>query len=334
MEEEITADYICTQLELYAILRMCYGQALKVDDLAALAAHKAKYTTALLNGYVANVQTAEDLPGEEQINESSETLRIDTGKQADVTLENYRKLKTYITDAYEKPYHKAKLEAAGSTLYPKAQNENWEQVKGLNTAMKNFIIANETELTANNNMPATFNAKVAADGDDFLTKYNAFMEARKTSLKTAVKIKANNDIYAECMGLMADGKVVFEKNPEKRKYYVFETLKDMVSPPGSASLEVELQYADFTPAVGYIIKIQSEGKPAMSMPTILDTETRGGRAIANFADIDPNPYDWAVYAKEGDRTPVATGRKDVNTGVNAKLKIVLGFTEGTRNVTN
>jgi hypothetical protein len=322
-EEKIEADCRCTQLELYAILRLCYDNGKKPADLAKLFAHKEKYTTAFIDDLIQNVLDAEELPGEEQINVDSETLRIDTGKKADVSLINYRKLKTYITDAFEEEYHKAKLEAAGSTLYRKASNENWEVVKGLNSAMKLFITANNAALIADDNMPATFAAKVAADGQSFLDKYIEFMAAQETSTKTAAKIKANNAIYAEGISLMADGKVVQEDDEARRKYYVFNTLKELVSPPGSASLTVELKNSDFTPAPGFIIKIQAEGKPAITRTTAIETETRGGRALANFDGLDPDPYTWAVYANATAATPIATGKKDVNTGRDAQLKIVL-----------
>jgi len=309
------AAYPCTQQELYSCADTIYANALA--EIAALAAYKAKYTVPFLDGLKTNVVTAKNLPDEEMRNTVSETLRLELIPLNNTCCNNFQLLKGYINDSYAKNFHETKYEAAGSTKYQNAAHYNWENTVGLNTAMKNFIAAEAATLAVNlagdPNMPPTFLTKVKNDSDAFDAKYNAFKLARESSSETAAKINANNSVYSELISVCDDGQRVFSSDEAKKKLFTFAVVKNIISPPGSASLKVTIKrQADNTPVSFAQVTIKS----AAGIPITLQTDVAG---VAVFHNIDPADYNGTV------NPPAPLNPKDfikeVNTGTNARSDV-------------
>ena len=179
MANELQPTYRCTELELYAIAELAYNNL--QTDLAAFAAKKAKYTLLYLTTLRASRTAAMALPDEEQRNETHQTLKslLETNLLPPI-LDNFNDLKGYIKDAWPTEDPEPRYEAAGGTKYAKAAAKNWENVVGLNTAMQQFIAANNAVLTTPGGMPAPFVTKVGTDETNFNAKYALFVAARET----------------------------------------------------------------------------------------------------------------------------------------------------------
>jgi hypothetical protein len=323
-EEELKAEYTFTQEELYSITRtMCASAKEDIDALHDNLSEE--YDIPHIEAIEAKVDAAEALPDEDQRSSPHETAKVILEEENETSLATFGKLERYIEKSFPKNQWKIKTDEAGGTKYRKASNKNWEFTKAMLKDMNDFVNNAEYQaiLETDNKMPHAFVAAVGTAKTNFNTKYESFKTKRQTSDDTQEKLTANNEVNRLLQELSKDGKVALKGNEGKVNRYIIEKVKDLVSPPGSASLFLELQNSAFEPVVGAVIKIQAEGKAAIVQVTALDPEFRGGRAIANFDGVDPAPYTVFVYAKEGDKTPLVTKKKDVNKGTDARLKIVL-----------
>jgi hypothetical protein len=308
----VRANYRCTQQELYSVLTTIWTNYR--DHQAELFAYKAKYTVALETTMKGMIQAAKAMPDEEMRNSESQELRVQCKHAADKCIVNWRKLRGYIQEAYGDEVVQSKLEAAGKNYYDAIGKYNWEQIDGMNTSAKAFMSANSGVLTGSGYMPAGFETDYVADSDAFDTLYDAFKYSRQTTEETDAKILANNNIYAETMKMCEDAKMLYSGNEGVLKKFEFVTVKELVSPPGSASLKFMTE--DFVtnekvPDVRVVI--QMEGEPLMERMT-----NAAGECL--FENVDPGVYRCSVE-KAGYETQVFN--KDVNTGVNARRDVYL-----------
>ena len=79
-------------------------------------------------------------------------------EKAEKCRNEWQKLKRYITKSVPKAALKASLEAAGSLIYEKAGEKNWDKVRALNTAGYTYVVDNEAALLTNDNMAPGFMA--------------------------------------------------------------------------------------------------------------------------------------------------------------------------------
>jgi hypothetical protein len=310
---DVKANYHCTELELYAIANLLFNNL--EADLAAFAAKKAKYTLLFVTGLRTKRTNAMAQPDEEARNVTHEVLKnkLETEFLPPV-LDNFNDLKGYIKDAWPTEDPEPRYEAAGGTKYAKAQAHNWESVVGLNTAMVSFITANNATLLAPGGMPVGFKAGVQSDETDFNTNYASFLAARETGVAREAKVNANNLLFADMADVMEDGaERVWRNDAAKQKNYTFSYLKDLVSPPGSASLTVKAQNAGFIPQAGKTVTIQKAGFAAIVVPTDVT-----GAAV--FLNTPPGKYSGQIDDGAGG---ITNFEKEIDTGVNARITVTI-----------
>ena len=308
---EIRAKYACTQVELYAIAEMSIKNL--ETDLAVFAAKKAKYTAAFVTTLKGLRTTAMSLPDEEARNGVHQALKNLLPGLTDPCRDNFNDLKGYIRDAWPSENPVPRYEQAGLVRYNKIGENNWENVAGMNESMTQFVAANTALLTAPGGMVATFAAKVASDSTAFQTTYNSYLNSRETATASAEKVNANNVLYDALMSFMKDGiEMVYRTDEANKKRYVFAVLKDIVSPPGSASLKVTVRDALDIPVTDKEVVIKKEDFP----PIMVKTDADG---VAFFKSTDAGTYTGTIDNKG---TKV-TFKKDVNTGVDARVTVVL-----------
>ncbi len=265
---------------------------------------------------------AKALPDEEMRNSIFQTLGVELAQLEKTFCENFQDLKNYIDDSYAKELIKIKYDAAGGPKYIEASQGNHERVAGLNADMIAFIAAESATLLVNldgvANMPAGFEAKVIADSGAFDLKYAAFLAARQTTRDTNRKIKANNDCFKDIMSACDDGIRVSAKSDDEAgmtKLFTFKTVKDLVSPPGSASLKITIKLAvDGTPIAGLSVAIQAAGDAVLNGVT-------DEFGVVVFKDINPADYNVTI---SGDAIPAPIMFiKEVNTGVQARKEVLV-----------
>lgn len=250
--------YACTTQELYSVCETGWENC--SDNLADFTAFKKFYDAAYITAKEGAIAAAKLLPDEETRVGEHEVERVQLVPLLDDCLDNFQRLSAYIQDAFPKSEWKARKESAGGNYYKRASEENWEDTVAMNNAMHAFITTNLAALTAGDNMPATFQGDVSADGAAFLLKYNSFKAKRQTKPATEDKTAANNAIYDDLQKMFKDGTTIYRKNAGKKSLFVFSTIKDMVSPPGSASLKVSvITLPDNAAAPNAAISMQADG---------------------------------------------------------------------------
>jgi hypothetical protein len=110
-----------------------------------------------------------------------------------------------------------------------------------------------------------------------------------------------------------DAHRVFPTDAEKLLQFNFHALKNIVAPPGSASLKVTVQKPDNSFVPNVPVTIQS----LTGTPITVNTDADG---VAAFDGIDPDPY--RVTLNVATFIPVDE-EKDVDTGVNARVVVKL-----------
>jgi len=308
--EQVRAKYDCTQHELYSIANTVYNS---LDaHLAEYAAYKSKYTAAFVSAAKQRVSDAKGKPDADNMTSKHKTLEIDLQTLAKNCCRNFPLLKGHIEDAFDKAQHSTQFTAAGGKQYETASHFDWEDVAGLNSSMITYISENSTALTTDGYMPAAFATKVSDDSALFLTAYEDFLAARQTGETTTDRLKGNNAIYDELIGVCTDGQRLFADEPEKKKLFIFEVVKSLVSPPGSASLKLRLiRQGENTPIAGANVNIQAAGGQV-----IKGVSDENG--VVLFDNIDPADYTVTVYI---DGVVVLQFEKEVNTGTAARKDV-------------
>ena len=326
MAEEVKAAYTCTELELYAIAELGYNNL--ESDLAAFTAKSTKYDATFLAALRQTRTDAMALPDEEERNAEHQILRnqLVTVFWPPV-LDNFNDLKGYIKDGWPTEDPEPRYEAAGGTKYAKAAEKNWEYVVGLNDSMVKFITDNESTLDDPGGMPGTFEVKVSTDATNFAAKYDLFMSSRETSVARGEKVTANNLLHTQLMNVLEDGaERVFRNDAAKQKNYVFASLKDIVSPPGSASLRALVLREDDTPVANASVTIRLHGAEAIEVVAPPITVLTDAEGVAFFDNADPGRYDGSATSADGMVTEPFT--KEIDTGVNARITVQGNFPIG------
>lgn len=305
-------DYPSTQSELYSVSETIFASVTfylsKFADLKP-----GKYVVGFVPGLETIRTTAMKLPDDDQRRAAHELQRVKLVKLGAVCIDDFGKLVTYINDGWPEEEHKAVCIEAGMNELKQAEKDNWEKLAAMNTKMNAFIanVDNAAKLTTGF-MPVGFAAQVTSDTGAFASKYVDFKSARETGPATSAKITANNGLYKHVEDVYEDAKVVFKDDEDILKLFNFAHVKLIVSPPGSASLEVELIKAVTNEKVDGKIIIQSATGVAISKDTV--------DGVAKFVSVDPDDYIVKVIVVG---SPEVTVKKEVNTGVNARLKITI-----------
>lgn len=312
MAKPIIADYACTQQELYSISETVYKNLEK--NLPAFAAYKTKYNAAFVTALRATRTAAMSLPDVETRNTVSETMRLELIPLGVACTNAFQTLKGYINDAFPEEQRSTKYDAAGQKKYTAATRENWEELNGMNEYMNAFIAANLTVLTTDGFMPAAFAANVTTATNAFALKYSDFKAARQTSALTADRISANNLLFKELMNICDEGQRLYRADAEMKKLFVFGTVKDLVSPPGSASLKTIIKKSgDNSLIANAKVTIKTPDGVAM-------TAMSGGDGTALHENIDPGTYNCTI---EAEGMPPVNFVKEVNTGTAARKEVFI-----------
>lgn len=305
-----TANYNFTQQELYTIVETVINSL--EQNLTDFANFKARYTAQFITDARASLLSARNLPDEQARNADAEIQRIELSKFNRDCLDAWQKLKRYIADAYPAEFQKPKNEEAGQQYYLKASQENWDATNGLITSGSLFLTNNLTDLTANQNMPATFPSTFDALKTQFETKHQKFLAAEeKATTQTQAKITANNDLYSGLVSVCLDGQEIYKKNEALLKQFTITELLYLASGTGTAGFKGTVtNTTTLQPIEGALLQIEYTDKT-------YTTETDGK---FYFNQLAAKSYSIKV-TKDGYQQKTVT--QDVSVGTISTLNIQL-----------
>jgi carboxypeptidase family protein len=234
--KEVNKAYNIPQDILYSVCIAAWN--LCREHLNEFADLKAFYTEAYIDNALLAVQSVKQRPNLKQTIAERKQARTKLVNAARKVQANWQVLKLYITRAFDKEMADIMLEAAGAGLYAKASLCNWSAVRNLIALANSFIADNMETLTANENMPASFQARFQSDGENCENLSIVFckidMEKEKT---TSNRKDANNAIYLSAIEMLKDGQQIFRNNAALKRQFIFRYLISLYKNEGAASLK-------------------------------------------------------------------------------------------------
>jgi hypothetical protein len=299
------ASYPCSQSELYQGLDLL-AASLR-EHLSRFAARKAKYTTAFVDAFEAQINAARDLPDEQQRTADAQvlyremTLRVDNE-----VVPNMNFLKIYIRDTWEdEVVREVRMKEAGFDDLEKVRAKNWDAVKATMKKALDFITLHTVELSVDN-MPAGFPVEFQDMKEEVTLQINTFMNMRDNApVGTDAKVVANNEVYAAGMDICEDGQVIFSKEPTLKQQFVWSSIMDLVTPPGAAGLKIFVRDGvTFMARVSAEVKIQRPGEPVITLVTDADgfvhfTNLPAGTYVGNITGAGYPEFNFEVTIETG-----------------------------------
>lgn len=314
-----TPKYNCSQQELYEACKLLATNL--YEHLDRFTAYKGKYNP----GYVTNFKQmridARAIPDLDIRTADREVLRIELVELVKTQVfEAANFLEGYINEIFKNPeIRKVRLQEAGFGHYDAAMSDDWEEVNYLLEQGYTFIETHETELIdGGNNMPAGFKAQFEALKNEMDSKISTFLNLKDNSKAgTAVKINANNDLYDVATSICADGQRIFAKEPETKEQFVWQSILEVITPPGAAGFKVYVRDAvTFLPRVNAEVKIQLPGQPVISLFTDED-------GFVHFKNLAAGTYEGNItgagYAEFNFSVTISTGVTSTKTYDTAPL---------------
>jgi hypothetical protein len=219
----VPPNYRCPQQHLYLVSEVL-ANSLQIY-LSQFHEASPQFTPAFVDNYKAAIAAAASLPDHQSRNATPEVLRVQLTTAAKQATDHWQSLKSYIKDAYPRT-HKPLIEAAGSTIYRKACNNNWVAVHTLTNTAYNFMLVHQQQLMQNDNMPASFPPQFLAIKSAIEDLHTSFITATQQNLVTQQqKIQANNAIYKTAGKIMRTGQIIFRSDPARKSQFIFSQLK-------------------------------------------------------------------------------------------------------------
>jgi hypothetical protein len=292
-----TPIYNCTQQELYTIAETATNSL--EQHLSDFGNFKPKYDTTFVASLKSQITATRNLPDNQARNSVAETARVELIDLNTGVLNKFQALKRYIVDAFPPSQHKIQFNAAGQPFYSKAVQLNWDSTKGLLSSALLYITNNTVKLTADQNMPVTFENDFFSIKAAFEAKHQEFFQAEEDAhIQTQAKINANNLLYNTVVKFCLDGQEIYKKDEAVRKQFVIADLLLLASGPGVAGFKGKVTNAiTGQPIQGVEVAIQYSDK-------MVTTDEEGKYAITQVASgnytviVSKNAYDTQTIQQQ------------------------------------
>jgi hypothetical protein len=216
-----TAPYNCSQQELYLVSVKAWGLCRK--HLPRFVHVFGYYTEGYIDDRLAEVAAAKAIPNHYTRNDAPTSNHVYLVEAIRECGAYFQILKLYIKKAFDGDLQKKKLDAAGQSFFAKAMSGNQGKLNDLNESALQFIASNTADLMRNDNMNAAFLDEYTA----IIAHYNALRKTYTESKQIAQDLSkqntvANNKVHKVMMKMLSDAKVLFRREPDLRKQFVFD----------------------------------------------------------------------------------------------------------------
>jgi len=316
--EDLKPNYNCSQDVLYAACELVITSL--NEELVSFTALKPKYNAAFVTALRAELLAARNIPALSQRQSEQEIARINLLAKLTLCLDKLNALRLYIRDAYTvSAIRDVRMMEAGFGDYEKAAEANWEKLEAIMNNAKVFIGLHEAELLAGDNMPAGFKADFDALAATVNPEVVAMQNMRENNKQgTSEKILANNNLYTKVMAVCEDGAYIFRNDAAKASQFVWSSVSEIITPPGSAGLRGDVK-DELTSEVivGASVNVKRADSPMITVVTDAD-----GKYL--FGSLPVGEYEGKVtnegYQSLGFTVSISTGVVSIKNFVLKKVE--------------
>ncbi|MEZ4805382.1 MAG: carboxypeptidase-like regulatory domain-containing protein [Bacteroidia bacterium] len=233
----------CTQKELFAVCML--GWETCNQQIEKFTAFKSKYSSEFISERQNEIKTVMAMPGRGRRSAKQALLRLDVRRTNDKCTLAWRKLRSYIEEVWVDEDLKAYLQDAGSDFEEDARRYKFDSTQLLMTTAELMLLENKDEILSNKNMTEEFIKEFQALKEEFVSKYNTYLETNKLShYNTNYVMEAMNKLYVDLMSMFSDAKLALFDEPELLKLFVFDFLLSTVSSSGWAGIKGSISSSD------------------------------------------------------------------------------------------
>ncbi|MBL7814335.1 MAG: carboxypeptidase regulatory-like domain-containing protein [Saprospiraceae bacterium] len=235
------ATFSCTQQELYLAANLAWSLFGKHRE--RFAKLKGFYTEGFIADRLAEVAAAKAIPNFKVRKDEPSTYRVYLDEAIEDCAHYFLMLRVLIDSAFRQELLEAKYDAAGLSYFAKAVQGNEAAMNDLNDSAIQFIVKNEADLKANNNMQAGFLAEYQAVVTNYEVQRKAYNEsATMATTLTQDNTEANNNVHKAMMTMFADARVIFRKEPELRDKFTFAYVLEQVVSASVAGIRGKVKF--------------------------------------------------------------------------------------------
>lgn len=312
--EDVKPNYNCSQDVLYAACELIVTSL--DEELVHFTDLKSKYSAAFVTGLRADLVSARAIPALSQRQSEQEVARIALVDQLRLCLDKLNALRLYIRDGYSSDaVRRVRMDEAGFDDYAKASEANWEKLVAIMNNASAFLALHAGDLTVGDNMPATFKVEFDALKDAVHPAIVAMLNMRENNKQgTSDKLLANNRLYGRVMDVCEDGVYIFRNDAAKASQFVWNTVCELVTPPGAAGLRgVVRDDVTSVPIGGALVELKM-----VNMPAVVVMSDAGGQY--SYDSLPVGAYAGRV-TKDGYEEHLFD--VDIKTGVTSGLQFFL-----------
>lgn len=308
---DIKQNFNCSQQELLTASSQIWQSF--IDRLMDFTAFKPRYKMSTADENRQLIDQVNAMPNEKARSLLHQSVNQDLRARTPGWLNLYQRLKRYIVDAWPKMSHKPYFEAAGGNYYAGASNYNWESMRDLFNAMRNFITLYKMDLTANENMPEIFENLVKDEQTVFVLLHDTFLNKKEQANQLRnQRTEALNQVYSNTIAVCKDAQEMFPKDSAAYKLFVFEDVLRNISGYGQAGLSGQVTDAvTEQPIAGVIVTIFEKSR---SEPTNEEGRFEMLVVAAGFYRI--------IFSKDGYQTLILDDY-EVKAGTVGRLDVQL-----------
>jgi Carboxypeptidase regulatory-like domain len=231
----------CTQQELYLAVPIAWALFLK--HLARFTKLKGFYTEGYAKDRLTELAAAKAIPNFKTRKDEPTTHRIYMDSAVEDCCHFFLMLQSLIGSAFSAELLEAKYDTSGLSFFEKAEQGNEAAINDLNESAIQFIQKNEAALKANNVMQDSFLPEYQAVVAAYTNHRTSYTNSSKTASElTKDNTEANNNIYKIMMAMLADGRIIFRKEPELRDLFAFTTILDKVVSSSVAGVRGKVKF--------------------------------------------------------------------------------------------
>ncbi|MEP7169399.1 MAG: carboxypeptidase-like regulatory domain-containing protein, partial [Bacteroidota bacterium] len=280
------------------------------NNRVKLNSYKNKFNDQFFEDFIAMIEAAQALPGEQARAIEHESLRVDLTGFSRTSHKQWQMLKGYIEEAFPEDKWIMNFDSAGWQYY---DSTSWDAVSEMNNMAVSYLNLNQTKLETDGYMNPSFISETTLASETFSNGLQAFLLAEENARAgTILKLTKSNEAFSAGMSICKTGTIVAnnEENPAMAEQFSFEALVALVKPATASALVVDITNSETEmPLAGAQLTITGSNK----------TGTSNGEGRIEIGQLPAETINGTITADGFTQQPFTA----TLTGVTTRIKMVM-----------